>query len=642
MQIHFSGDVDRFLPGIRELRQLLDMEISEGGSPTPDAVTIQVEQAAGELTVSWDGSAGLIRYAEPIHFFRALGRFVEAYRKGGTFHMAERPQFTYNGAMIDASRNAVPHLAMMKELLRSMALMGLNGIMLYTEDTYEVPERPYFGYMRGRYTADELRAIDDYAAQFGIEVVPCIQTLGHLAQALKWDEAEELRDTEDVLLAGSEATYRFIEDMIAAASKALRSNRIHIGMDEAFGLGLGRYLFKHGFRERFDIMNDHLRRVLEITGKHGLKPMMWSDMYFHLLMNNGGHYYDLDLEFSSDAVARIPKGVQFVYWDYYHDDQKFYENFLDKHRALGSDPVFAGGVWLWGSMSPNYGKTWQNTNPALLACKAKGIREVFATAWGDNGQETNHLTILPGLQLFAEHGYTDGEVDEAALAERFRLCTGQCLDDYWQLTYLDETPGVTKNNMHSSNASKFLLWQDTLIGLFDKDLEGEMETELPAHYAKLAERLAAAESQASGTHKLVFGFYAKLAETLTMKGTLGLQVTAAYRAQESEMLRQLAESVIPRVRAQVDRTRKAHRALWMATSKPFGWEVLDIRYGGVLARLQSAEDRLLDYVEGRVDRLEELEAERLPFNANDPVGEHRVSHSPFFHRIATGAVLSAI
>lgn len=238
--------------------------------------------------------------------------------------------------------------------------------------------------------------------------------------------------------------------------------------------------------------------------------------------------------------------------------------------------------------------------------------------------------------------YTEGEVDEAALADRFRLCTGQRLADYWQLTYLDETPGVTKNNMHSSNASKFLLWQDTLIGLFDKDLEGELETALPAHYAKLAERLAAAEAQAAGTHKRVFGFYAKLAETLAMKGTLGLQVTAAYRTREHDKLRSLAERVIPRVRAQVDLTRKAHRALWMATSKPFGWEVLDIRYGGVMARLQSAEDRLLDYVEGRVDRLEELEAGRLPFNANDPVGEHRVSHSPFFHRIATGAVLSAI
>lgn len=73
MHIQFSGDVDRFLPGTRELRQLLDVEISEAGSPNPEAVAVKVEQAAGELTVSWDGSSGWIRYAEPIHFFRGSG-----------------------------------------------------------------------------------------------------------------------------------------------------------------------------------------------------------------------------------------------------------------------------------------------------------------------------------------------------------------------------------------------------------------------------------------------------------------------------------------------------------------------------------------------------------------------------------------
>ncbi|MCE5169143.1 beta-N-acetylhexosaminidase [Paenibacillus profundus] len=635
MKLNMQGNIDDLTQGVVELQRLLGIELAE------DGIAVHVERGDGPLTVKLSQGQGVIRYQDKIHFFRALGLFVEQARAQAEFSITEHPQFTYNGTMIDASRNAVPNVHMMKEMMRSMALMGLNGVMLYTEDTYEVPERPYFGYMRGRYTAEELYDIDQYAAQFGIEIVPCIQTLGHLAQALKWDYADELRDTEDVLLAGSEETYRFIEDMIVAVTKPLRSKRIHIGMDEAFGLGLGRYLFKNGFRERFDIMNEHLNRVMDITRKHGLEPMMWSDMYFHLLMNNGGHYYDLDIDFSAEVVEKIPKGVQFVYWDYYHDDQGFYEEFIEKHRKFGSDPVFAGGVWVWGSMSPNYGKTWQNTNPALMACKSKGIKEVFATAWGDNGQETNHMTILLGLQLFAEHGYTAGEVDEAKMKERFKLCTGQDFDDYWQLTYLDETPGVTKNNMHGSNGSKFLLWQDTLIGLFDKHIEGELETALPEHYAKLAQRLADARGKATGDHVHVFDLYAKLAETLAAKAASGLRVTRAYQGGDTAELRRIAEDVLPRIRALVDTTRKAHRSLWMATSKPFGWEVLDIRYGGVLARLQSAEDRLIDYVEGRTDRLEELEAERLPFYSNDPVGEHRVSHSPFFHRITTGAVLSA-
>ena len=63
-------------------------------------------------------------------------------------------------------------------MLRRMALMGLDMLMLYAEDSYVVPERPYFGYMRGRYSADETREIDRYAQMLGIELIPCMQTLG--------------------------------------------------------------------------------------------------------------------------------------------------------------------------------------------------------------------------------------------------------------------------------------------------------------------------------------------------------------------------------------------------------------------------------------------------------------------------------
>ena len=37
--------------------------------------------------------------------------------------------------------------------------MGLNSMMLYTEDTYTVDNYPYFGYLRGRYSKEELKEI---------------------------------------------------------------------------------------------------------------------------------------------------------------------------------------------------------------------------------------------------------------------------------------------------------------------------------------------------------------------------------------------------------------------------------------------------------------------------------------------------
>ena len=37
--------------------------------------------------------------------------------------------------------------------------MGLNSLMLYMEDTYEIPEYPYFGHLRGRYSQSDFAGI---------------------------------------------------------------------------------------------------------------------------------------------------------------------------------------------------------------------------------------------------------------------------------------------------------------------------------------------------------------------------------------------------------------------------------------------------------------------------------------------------
>ncbi|WP_249260941.1 hypothetical protein [Virgibacillus pantothenticus] len=56
-----------------------------------------------------------------------------------------------------------------------------------------------------------------------------------------------------------------------------------------------------------------MQEVVSITEKLGLKPMLWSDMYFRLGSETGG-YYDLEAEIPEEVVAAIPD-VQLVYWD---------------------------------------------------------------------------------------------------------------------------------------------------------------------------------------------------------------------------------------------------------------------------------------------------------------------------------------
>lgn len=191
------------------------------------------------------------------------------------------------GFMADCSNNVVPSKDTIKRLVRILAALGYNYLQLYTEDTYRIEGEPYFGYMRGAYTGEELQEIVRYAAIFGIEVVPCIQTLAHLGRLFRWPVYKEVNDCFDILLAEEEKTYSLIDAMFGSLEKYFISRRVNIGMDEAFFLGAGNYMNRHGYRPRAEIYLRHLRRVRQIAAEHGFSVMLWSDGWFPLSRKRG-------------------------------------------------------------------------------------------------------------------------------------------------------------------------------------------------------------------------------------------------------------------------------------------------------------------------------------------------------------------
>lgn len=526
----------------------------------------------------------------------------------GYFEISEKAHFTSLGVMIDVSqRNGVLRVENIKKLINKLAVMGMNMLMLYTEDSFEVKDEPYFGYMRGKYSFEELKECDDYAEIFGIEMIPCIQTLAHLTEVLKWDCYEPIKEDEDTLLVGHEKTYEFVERMIAAASKPFRSKRIHIGMDEAEKLGQGKFLIENGYCKKFDIMSMHLDRVLQITRKYELKPMIWSDMYFKA-GSSKWDYYDRKCIIPADVKEKIPKDIQFVYWDYYHDEE-FFTEWLRRHKELCAYPVFAGAAWSWKSFGVNYGKTFATTDDALRACKKEGIKEVFITVWGTSAAESNFYTSMLGLQLYAEHGYSD-ELDVQKLEKRFKFCTGANYYDYMDIRHMDETPGTKLGNLEGLNPSKYLLWQDILMGLFDKNING---LELNKHYEELGKRMER-YAASNGEMGFVFTLLEKVCSLLSIKSEIGLKLTEAYKNKNLQELGNMSMIHLPELYRRVVDLRIYHRQIWQSSYKNPGWEIFDLRYGFLLMRIDTAVSRINDYLGGNVGSIEELEMERLYFS----------------------------
>ena len=625
MKLYLKGDCGHLLAGLRELEETLGFNLDNEGRA---GMEVSVKKATEDTVdvVYTNGKAAIV-FGSDIQFFRAFGLMIERLREGnGDFSIHETPQFVTNGAMIDVSQgNAVLNMSSAKELIRRMAIMGLNMLMLYCEDSFTVESQPYFGYMRARYTEGDMRELDAYGAMFGIELIPCIQTLAHLPDTLNWRVYRHIKEDGTTLLPGEDETYKFIEELLVAASKPFKTKRIHIGMDEAMNLGRGQYLTKNGYVPTDKIMRDHLERVMEIVRKLGLKPMMWSDMFFRAILP-GGEYYDETVVFPEGYAESIPKDVSQVYWDYYSENQDFYDAYIAKHRELGGEPIFAGGAITWFGYSLDWIMTEATTNPALLSCKKNNVKEVFVTVWGDNGTECNVFAALPGLALFAEHGY-DANPSPEKISKRFNFYTGGVLEDFASLQYLDDITGVPYEKQRH-NTSKFLMWQDILTGLFDKNVEG---LPLKSHYEKYRDEYRSA-AQRNGRWSPIFDFSAHAADVLSLKGGLGLEITAAYKAGNRTAMKEYAEEILPLLSCKVKELRKAHMQLWFDTYKPLGWDIIDMRYGALLIRIQSAIEEITAWLEGRLDRIEELEEPRLPFDGID---------GPIVYTNAYGRIVSA-
>ncbi|MBR4334867.1 MAG: family 20 glycosylhydrolase, partial [Clostridia bacterium] len=232
IRLRFTGVEERLLPGLRAFGERYGFVSGEGGLSVSVVKTgeprLFVRRAGGEVEIG---------VGKPVHLFRALGLLLEQIGDEN-YAIAETDRFDHNGLMYDGSQaSSLLTVGSCKRFLLTLAAMGLDTFLLYTENTFDLPDEPYWGYMRPRYTEADLREIDAFAYSLGIEVIPCVQTLGHLSEAIKWRPYSEFCDTPSTLLVGDERTYALCEKIVGTMSRVFRSRRIHVGLDEAWGLG---------------------------------------------------------------------------------------------------------------------------------------------------------------------------------------------------------------------------------------------------------------------------------------------------------------------------------------------------------------------------------------------------------------------
>jgi len=171
--------------------------------------------------------------------------------------ITDEPRFGYRGAMLDVARHFFS-VDVVKHYIDQLALLKINRLHLHLTDDQgwriaidawpeltEIGGRYAVGTAEGGfYTKDDYREIVEYAAERFITVVPEIDLPGHTNAALA--SVAELNPDGRVakpytgievgfssLDVHSEATYRFLEDVLGELAAMTPGPYLHIGGDES-------------------------------------------------------------------------------------------------------------------------------------------------------------------------------------------------------------------------------------------------------------------------------------------------------------------------------------------------------------------------------------------------------------------------
>ncbi len=556
------------------------------------------------LSVEKENNKVLISYGQLSSLFRGL-TLIKEMANEKSYYVSFNRHFDSNCWMIDVSRNATFKISQVKKVIMIMALFGMNRLMLYTEDTYEMKKYPYFGYLRGRYTKEDIHELVEYGNSLGVELVPCIETLDHLGRTLRWDAFLDVTDGPTNVMVEEDKTYEFIEEMIKTCRENYQSKYIHLGMDECWGLGLGRYKNLKGLpKDRVELFNKHLQRVIDICKKYDFTPIIWGDMHFRLVNVDGNYYSDKDL--TLEVKALIPKDVTLVYWDYYHDTKQVYDDMVKKYLSLDNPVYFAGGAWNWSSFSPFIKLALERSSLALTSMIEHKVKDIMVTTWGDCGAECSNFAALPTLAMYSVFDY-EGKDDREALKSLLYAVIEEKLENMFILDCSNEV----EDNKYpkETNCGRFYLYQDPLLGLFDKTVKPEYRYKYASYLPKI--KKAQEESKYYG---YIYQNMYDLVNLLKEKVDLGVRLRKAYKEGNKKELQTLKDKDIPLIASLVEKFRKSFKERWDKENRSFGYEVMDGRLGFLRNRLDTTISKLDDFLSNRIEKIDELEEEILPYS----------------------------
>ena len=330
--------------------------------------------------------------------------------------------FAVRSYMLDISRDKVPSMGTLKQLVEILEKFNYNQLQLYTEHTFAYSKHEAVWKDASPMTAQEIRELDLFCAMHGIDLVPNQNSFGHLERWLVKPEYNHLAELPHggaplpwggfkkdptTLCPTDPASLEFLAGLYDELLPNFESRLFNIGCDETFDLlGEGRSAAAVKEKGEGRVYLEFLLKVADLVRKRGKRPMFWGDVILR----------------HPELVPELPKDLIALDWGY-EGNHPFMDE-AAKFAAAGLDFYVCPGTSSWNSLAGRVENMRENMIAAERAGHLHGAKGFMVTDWGDGGHWQPLAASLPGLILGGNLAYSGASAAKMDLEDALNAVMG--------------------------------------------------------------------------------------------------------------------------------------------------------------------------------------------------------------------------
>ncbi len=338
------------------------------------------------LRVDEDGA--VVEYSAPAGAFYALMTLRQLSLGGETpcCRVEDAPALKLRGYLLDVGRGKIPTLDTLKQTVDLLAGLKYNHLQLYMEGMcFAYPSFPEYRRDGTPLTPREMRELSEYCRSRFITLVPCQNSLGHMAPWLARPELRHLAEKEDGMVAygisippttldcRDPAALDFVRRLTDDLMDCLDAPYYNACLDEPFELGEGKNAALAAREGKGALYLDYVARLHAHIASKGKVMMMWGDVIAR----------------DPQTAAGLPEDILLLEWGY--EAGHPFERRAAALEELGRPFCLCPGTSTWHSVTGITDNMLANVRQAAAAAHAHGAVGLLLTDWGDDG----HLQYWP-------------------------------------------------------------------------------------------------------------------------------------------------------------------------------------------------------------------------------------------------------